>query len=658
MVLKTADLIDKVGAKGARSEIAAIKVIAPRVALNVVDRAIQVHGGAGVSDDFPLARMYAHLRTLRIADGPDEVHVRTVARQELGQVRRGLSRLSGARLSEPSARRCGRRRADQLGRERRERAAGRARPAPPRSSVRPRATRGVDRRRRRAGRSAARRRRRSGPAPPRTSCCGSPGTALARTRLTTTTGCTPGTASRSSAEPAHQALQPDRVGRRRPRARCRRRPGRRASPRCGAARWCRRPAPRPARGRSRSRPPCTALSDAGSLEHHLEGRAGAARASGRPGRARTAPRSGGDDRAGERGEGRHVEGPGVGEPGGGGEAGRLVEQAEHLRDDAAVDVGVDEQCRCRRAPRSSLARVTATVVRPGAPVGPQTATTRPAPVRRDSSGPSPGASGAGSAAARVAGRDPLGRGRLADVGRPPRRPPPTAPPACCRRAARAGRRAGAGAARRPRRRGRSSATTATPATASRASASRSSRRRSADSRTARARPVAAVASRSARSTHRRTTATPRSPRSSAATSCGLPHGVRDGRQHRDGHQPVPSAPSGQVGEVGAGLGRRAAPARGRAGRAPSRTRPRRPGRDAPAGRPGPAEPPTARSSRCRGVRHHDRRQHLLRAAQGQRAGAAGGAGVAAAGRGRRSRPGRARGVTHRSTRWSSRSDGG
>ncbi len=88
MVLKTADLIDKVGAKGARSEIAAIKVIAPRIALRVVDRAIQVHGGAGVSEDFPLARMYAGLRTLRIADGPDEVHVRSVARQELGKYTR------------------------------------------------------------------------------------------------------------------------------------------------------------------------------------------------------------------------------------------------------------------------------------------------------------------------------------------------------------------------------------------------------------------------------------------------------------------------------------------------------------------------------------------------------------------------------------------
>ena len=88
-VLKAADLIDKYGAKGARSEIAAIKVIAPRVALNVLDRAIQVHGGAGVSDDVPLARMWAGMRTLRIADGPDAVHLRTVARQELGRYATG-----------------------------------------------------------------------------------------------------------------------------------------------------------------------------------------------------------------------------------------------------------------------------------------------------------------------------------------------------------------------------------------------------------------------------------------------------------------------------------------------------------------------------------------------------------------------------------------
>ncbi len=88
LVLKTAWLIDNVGAKGARTEIAAIKVAAPRAALSVIDRAIQVHGGGGVSDDFPLAQMWAHARTLRLADGPDEVHLRTMARRELGRVLR------------------------------------------------------------------------------------------------------------------------------------------------------------------------------------------------------------------------------------------------------------------------------------------------------------------------------------------------------------------------------------------------------------------------------------------------------------------------------------------------------------------------------------------------------------------------------------------
>lgn len=83
LVLKTAWLIDTVGAKGARSEVAAIKVAAPRVALAVIDRAIQIFGGAGVSDDWPLAQMYAMARTLRLADGPDEVHLRDVARQEI-----------------------------------------------------------------------------------------------------------------------------------------------------------------------------------------------------------------------------------------------------------------------------------------------------------------------------------------------------------------------------------------------------------------------------------------------------------------------------------------------------------------------------------------------------------------------------------------------
>jgi acyl-CoA dehydrogenase len=85
LTLKTAWLIDKHGVQAARSEVAAIKVIAPRVALDVVDKAIQVHGGAGVSDDTPLAAMWAGLRTLRLADGPDEVHVRSVARAELGK---------------------------------------------------------------------------------------------------------------------------------------------------------------------------------------------------------------------------------------------------------------------------------------------------------------------------------------------------------------------------------------------------------------------------------------------------------------------------------------------------------------------------------------------------------------------------------------------
>jgi acyl-CoA dehydrogenase len=75
--------MDTVGNRLARTEISAIKVAAPNVALKVVDRAIQVHGGAGVSDDFHLAASYAHLRTLRLADGPDEVHKLSIARREL-----------------------------------------------------------------------------------------------------------------------------------------------------------------------------------------------------------------------------------------------------------------------------------------------------------------------------------------------------------------------------------------------------------------------------------------------------------------------------------------------------------------------------------------------------------------------------------------------
>ncbi len=83
MVLKAAWLIDTVGVKGARIEISAIKVAVPEMAIWVIDRGIQVLGGAGVSDDFPLASLYAHARTLQIADGPDEVHKRSVARREL-----------------------------------------------------------------------------------------------------------------------------------------------------------------------------------------------------------------------------------------------------------------------------------------------------------------------------------------------------------------------------------------------------------------------------------------------------------------------------------------------------------------------------------------------------------------------------------------------
>jgi acyl-CoA dehydrogenase len=88
LTLKAADLMDRQGNRAARSEIAMIKVVAPRMAQNVVDRAIQAHGGAGVSQDFPLAYFWTQARALRLADGPDEVHLRTVGRQELGRRQR------------------------------------------------------------------------------------------------------------------------------------------------------------------------------------------------------------------------------------------------------------------------------------------------------------------------------------------------------------------------------------------------------------------------------------------------------------------------------------------------------------------------------------------------------------------------------------------
>ena len=83
LVLKAAWMIDTVGAKGARKEIAAIKVAVPQMAERIIDHAIQAHGGAGVCQDTPLASMYAGIRTLRIVDGPDEVHIRDIARLEI-----------------------------------------------------------------------------------------------------------------------------------------------------------------------------------------------------------------------------------------------------------------------------------------------------------------------------------------------------------------------------------------------------------------------------------------------------------------------------------------------------------------------------------------------------------------------------------------------
>jgi len=85
LVLHAAHRIDTAGAKKARREIAMIKVVAPVMALAVIDRAIQVHGGAGVSQDTFLARAWAQARTLRLADGPDEVHLESVARLEIGR---------------------------------------------------------------------------------------------------------------------------------------------------------------------------------------------------------------------------------------------------------------------------------------------------------------------------------------------------------------------------------------------------------------------------------------------------------------------------------------------------------------------------------------------------------------------------------------------
>jgi alkylation response protein AidB-like acyl-CoA dehydrogenase len=87
LCLKAADIMDKAGNKTAQLEIAMIKVAAPRMALKIIDEAIQAHGAAGVTTDFGLAKQYASMRTMRLADGPDEVHNRAIARMEFGRYR-------------------------------------------------------------------------------------------------------------------------------------------------------------------------------------------------------------------------------------------------------------------------------------------------------------------------------------------------------------------------------------------------------------------------------------------------------------------------------------------------------------------------------------------------------------------------------------------
>jgi acyl-CoA dehydrogenase len=89
LTLATADTVDRLGGKGARSRLAQLKVVVPNMGMRVLDRAIQVHGAAGLSQDLPLAAMYASMRALRLGDGPDEVHRETVARHELRKRERG-----------------------------------------------------------------------------------------------------------------------------------------------------------------------------------------------------------------------------------------------------------------------------------------------------------------------------------------------------------------------------------------------------------------------------------------------------------------------------------------------------------------------------------------------------------------------------------------
>jgi acyl-CoA dehydrogenase len=101
LTMKAAYLMDTVGNKAARGEIAMIKVVVPRMTLRVLDRAIQAHGAAGVSNDFPLASAWAHARTIRLADGPDEVHREAIAKLELSKETQAGSR--EARVSAKAA---------------------------------------------------------------------------------------------------------------------------------------------------------------------------------------------------------------------------------------------------------------------------------------------------------------------------------------------------------------------------------------------------------------------------------------------------------------------------------------------------------------------------------------------------------------------------
>jgi acyl-CoA dehydrogenase len=106
LTFKAAHMMDTVGNKIAKAEIAMIKVVAPTMACEVIDMAIQAHGGAGVSDDFVLARFYASARTLRFADGPDEVHREAIAKLELGRQRALRSGLVAPAVDMPVTRGC------------------------------------------------------------------------------------------------------------------------------------------------------------------------------------------------------------------------------------------------------------------------------------------------------------------------------------------------------------------------------------------------------------------------------------------------------------------------------------------------------------------------------------------------------------------------